>query len=263
MHILEQKIRAARQENREALIPFVTAGFPTPNRFWNIIEELDANGADLIEIGVPFSDPVADGPVVEAASVRALAQGITLDRILQNLIDRAAAGKTMRAGLVLMGYLNPFLQYGLERFAERAAAGGVQGCIVPDLPLEESGPLRQALDRHGIALIPLVASNTPPERMREYAPGAQGYVYVVSVLGVTGERKTLPPEATDTLRLAKQIFDVPTALGFGLCNPDQLADVPADAKPDAVIFGSALIRHLDEGGSAAAFLHAWKKEASN
>ena len=258
MHLLEQKLRQAGKEGREALIPFVTAGFPTPERFWNVIDELDANGADVIEIGVPFSDPMADGPVVEAASVRALACGVSLDGILNALAERAAGGKKTRAGLVLMGYLNPFLQYGIERFAERVAAGGVQGCIVPDLPLEESGPLREALERRDIALIPLVGSNTPPERMREYAACAQGYVYVVSVLGVTGERRGLPAEVTATLRRARQAFRVPVALGFGLREPAQLAGVPEDARPDAVIFGSALLRHLDSGGTPAAFMQVWR-----
>ena len=174
MSFLEQKIRDAHTAGRTALIPFVTAGFPTLDTFWGIIEELDANGADVIEIGVPFSDPVADGPVVEDASRRALEQGVSLNWIMDGLRQRAG---NFKAGIVLMGYLNPFLQYGLERFAADAAQAGVSGCIVPDLPLDESAPIRATLKAHGIALIALVGQNTPEERMREYAAVSEGYVY--------------------------------------------------------------------------------------
>lgn len=258
MHILEKRIRQAGEAGRQALVPFVTAGFPTPDRFEAILDDLDANGADIIEIGVPFSDPVADGPVVEAASVRALADGISLARILALLNERAAAGRRLRAGLVLMGYVNPFLQYGVERFAAEAAQAGVSGCIIPDLPLEEADLFRKPLESQGIALIPLVASNTSLERMREYAAVSQGYVYVVSVLGVTGERQGLPPAVTDTLRRARRAFRLPVALGFGLREPAQLAGLPPEAMPDAVIFGSSLLRHLDAGGSVAQFMNVWR-----
>lgn len=259
MHFLEEKIRKATQAGREAFIPFITAGFPSPERFPAVLDEVDAAGADIIEIGVPFSDPMADGPVVEAASVRALADGVTLQNILDSLRRRVDTGRRLKAGLVLMGYLNPFLQYGMERLADEAKAAGVHGCIIPDLPLEESEACRATLAARDIALIPLVGSNTPLERMREYAAVAQGYVYVVSVLGVTGERQGLPPEVADTLRRARQAFALPLALGFGLREPAQLADVPTDAKPDAVIFGSALLRHIDAGGHAGDFLSVWKR----
>ncbi len=257
MSLLEQNIRDAHAAGRTALIPFVTAGFPTPDRFWGIIEELDANGADVIEIGAPFSDPVADGPVVEDASRRALEQGITLHWIMDGLRERAGRFK---AGLVLMGYLNPFLKYGLERFAADAAACGVSGCIVPDLPLDESGPMRATLKAHGMDLIALVGQNTTLERMKEYAAVSEGYVYVVSVLGTTGARTGLPPQVEDTLRRAKEAFPLPLALGFGLQRPEQLEAIPADIRPDAAVFGSALLKHLDAGKSAKAFLDVWTGE---
>lgn len=256
MHPLEEKIRRAAAQGRAALIPFVTAGFPTTASFWKALEELDANGADIIEIGVPFSDPVADGPVVEEASRRALEQGVSLRWIMDGLRERRGR---FSACLVLMGYYNPFLQYGLERFAADAAEVGVSGCIVPDLPLEESAPLRHALDARGVALITLVGPNTAPDRMTEYAAVSQGYVYVVSVLGITGARQGLPPQVSDTLRRARQAFTTPLALGFGLREPSQLAELPADIRPDAVVFGSALLRHLDAGGSPAEFLRTWKE----
>ena len=256
MTFLEQKIRDAHTAGRTALIPFVTAGFPTLDTFWGIIEELDANGADVIEIGVPFSDPVADGPVVEDASRRALEQGVSLNWIMDGLKQRAG---NFKAGIVLMGYLNPFLQYGLERFAADAAQAGVSGCIVPDLPLDESAPVRTTLKAHGIDLIALVGQNTSEERMREYAAVSEGYVYVVSVLGTTGARTGLPPQVEETLRRARKAFNLPLALGFGLQHPDQLAAIPADIRPDAAVFGSALLKHLDKGNTAKAFLEVWTR----
>ena len=233
-----------------------SAGFPTLDTFWGIIEELDANGADVIEIGVPFSDPVADGPVVEDASRRALEQGVSLNWIMDGLKQRAG---NFKAGIVLMGYLNPFLQYGLERFAADATQAGVSGCIVPDLPLDESAPVRTTLKAHGIDLIALVGQNTSEERMREYAAVSEGYVYVVSVLGTTGARTGLPPQVEETLRRARKAFNLPLALGFGLQHPDQLAAIPADIRPDAAVFGSALLKHLDKGNTAKAFLEVWTR----
>lgn len=161
--------------------------------------ELDENGADIIEIGVPFSDPVADGPVVEAASRRALSDGVNLRGILRELMERKGL---IKSGVVLMGYLNPFLQYGLENLARDAEKGGVHGFIVPDLPFEESGPMRAALKERGIALIPLVGPNTGVERMLLYAAESEGYVYVVSVMGITGERADLAPQVAATMAVA-------------------------------------------------------------
>ena len=244
MTFLEQKIRDAHTAGRTALIPFVTAGFPTLDTFWGIIEELDANGADVIEIGVPFSDPVADGPVVEDASRRALEQGVSLNWIMDGLKQRAG---NFKAGIVLMGYLNPFLQYGLERFAADAAQAGVSGCIVPDLPLDESAPVRTTLKAHGIDLIALVGQNTSEERMREYAAVSEGYVYVVSVLGTTGARTGLPPQVEETLRRARKAFNLPLALvkmarDMGLDIP-QMTDNPMMQKIDL-----GMIMQLIESG---------------
>ena len=255
MHILEEKIRAALSRGKRALIPFITAGYPDSTNFWPTLMELDENGADIIEIGVPFSDPVADGPVVEAASRQALAEGVNLSDLLAELMKRKGF---LQAGLVLMGYYNPFLQYGLERFAEDAAKAGVHGCIVPDLPLDESLPMRSALKEKGIALISLVGPNTNEERMRRYAEVSEGYVYVVSVMGVTGARKELPEELEMTLLRARACFTLPMALGFGLQDPKQLEHLLPAAMPDAVVFGSALLRYLAEGKPAADFLARWK-----
>jgi len=241
------------------LIPFITAGHPSPEKFWNVLCELDDNGADVIEIGVPFTDPVADGPVIEAASQQALERGVTLCWILDGLRERRG---TFKAKLVLMGYLNPFLQYGFERLAEEAEAIGVYGFVIPDLPLDEDAEYRAALRGRGIHLIPLVAPNTSLERMREYAAVSSGYVYVVSVLGITGERKGgLPDNVRATLSRARKAFKLPVALGFGFSYPAQLDAIPPDERPDAVVFGSALVRHLSEGGSATEFMRRWIRQA--
>ena len=257
MHILEKKIREASAEGRTALIPFVTAGYPTLEKFWGIIEELDASGADVIEIGVPFSDPVADGPVVEGASVEALANGVTLRWIMEGLRERQGR---FRAGILLMGYMNPFLQYGLEKLAAEAQEVGVHGFIVPDLPFDEAEDMRRVFSAHGLALIPLVGPNTSEERMKLYADVSEGYVYVVSVMGTTGERASLPPEVPDVLSRVRRVFKLPVALGFGLRSPQQLEDLPEDIRPDAAVFGSSLLRHIAAEKSPADFMAVWKKE---
>lgn len=253
MSELQERIENAVKSGRMALIPFLTAGFPTPERFWEALKELDENGADIIEIGVPFSDPVADGPVVEMASVKALEHGVSLARILSDLKKRKGQFK---AELVLMGYYNPFLQYGLENLARDAADAGVAGFIVPDLPLDESGPIKTALTAKKLDLIPLVGPNTSLERMRQYAETATGYAYVVSVMGITGVRQGLPPEVTATIERARQAFGpLPVVLGFGVREPAQLEEVRD--KLHGVVFGSALIKHIDNGGTAGQFMQQW------
>lgn len=256
MHELERRIRNAAAMGRTAVIPFITAGFPTPADFWRHFSDIDQAGVDIIEIGVPFSDPVADGPVVEEASRRALAAGINIADILADLTVRRP-----RAAVVLMGYYNPFLQYGLKKLAREAHRAGVSGLIIPDLPIDEAGELLAALEEYDIALVPLVGPNTGMERMRLYSQGAKGYAYVVSVMGITGERKNLAPAVAETMQRARSVFDVPLALGFGLSHPRQLAELPQAAMPDAAVIGSALLRHIDSGATAGSFLKCWFGDA--
>lgn len=251
--ILTARIMEALGAGRKALIPFLPGGFPDKDRFFDELDALDAGGADVIEIGVPFSDPVADGPVVERASLDCLLNGTCLSWLLGELSRRKGRYK---AGLVLMGYYNPFLQYGLEQLAADAAEAGVTGFIVPDLPLEETGPMTEALGKYGLDLIPLVGLNTSEERLAAYAKNARGFVYFVSVLGTTGMRETLPTEIVERLKIVRRIFDVPVALGFGIKSPEQLAAF--GDLIDAVVFGSALIAHIDDGGTAAAFMARWR-----
>ncbi|MDR1038717.1 MAG: tryptophan synthase subunit alpha [Deltaproteobacteria bacterium] len=272
--VLAEAIRKTKGEGRCGRIPFLTGGYPTPHSFWDVLGELCESGADIVEIGVPFSDPVADGPAVAEAGRRALEEGVTLRWILEGLSRRRYP-----VPLVLMSYANPLVQYGwaeaaaslpgggggqalggtlrksLATLASAAAAAGIAGVIVPDLPLEESGPFRGAFGPEGIGLIPLVGPNTTRDRMAEYVPFARGYVYVVSVLGITGVRRGLPPEAEETLRRARSVFGLPLALGFGIKEPSQLKGI--GCPPDAVIFGSALLRHLAEGGRARDFMAPW------
>lgn len=267
MHPLEQKIRKAKEEGRIAIIPFLTAGFPNREDFWKYLDELDMGGADVIEIGVPFSDPVADGPVVEKASRKSLEQGITLKEILATLKERnkkddASSSRKISAGIVLMGYLNPFLQYGLEKLAKDAEEAGVGGIIVPDLPFEESHLVSKILQKHHIALIPLVGLNTSPERMMLYSRDAQGYVYVISVMGITGERNALSEGVGKMIEQARKIFKVPVALGFGLKHPDQLNELKGGQKPDAAVFGSALLTHLEKNEKPEDFLKPWREKIS-
>jgi tryptophan synthase alpha chain len=264
---LTDAILSAKAEGRPARIPFLTAGYPDPARFWESLAALDANGADIIEVGIPFSDPVADGPVIAAASQEALGQGAGLAWALEGLRQRK-----LKAPIVVMSYANPLLRHGWDRaggvtIAERTWSSlktlgealkdaGVSGAIVPDLPLEESKPYREALGLSGIELIALVGPNTTKARMEEYREVAKGYVYVVSVLGTTGVREGLPPEVRDTLVRARGVFSLPLALGFGIKEPGQLEGL-GGCLPDAVIFGSALLRHLKSGKDAASFMKPW------
>lgn len=252
--VLTARIMEALGAGRKALIPFLPGGFPDKERFFDELDALDEGGADIIEIGIPFSDPVADGPVVEKASLDCLINGTCLSWLLHELTLRKGRYK---AGIVLMGYYNPFLQYGLDNLAADAAEAGVHGFVVPDLPLEETGPMAAALAPYDLDLVPLVGLNTSEDRLAAYAAKARGFVYFVSVLGTTGMRDSLPAEITERLAAVRRIFDVPVALGFGIKSPEQLKEL--SGLIDAAVFGSSLIRHLDAGGDSAGFMARWTK----
>lgn len=257
---LKLRILTANAQGRVAFIPFVPAAFPSADSFWTAFEDLNAGGADIIEIGVPFSDPVADGTVIAEASQKAIENGGSLDYIFNGLRRRVGQ---YSCGLVLMGYFNPFLQYGPERLARECEETGVHGLIIPDLPIDEDAEFRAILSKHGVALISLVGPNTSRERMALYAEaeGRDGFVYVVSALGTTGVRKDFQAtrdSAMSTLILARTVFDdLPLALGFGISTREQFdsAQLPADA----AVVGSALVRFLAQGGSAADFATQWHR----
>jgi tryptophan synthase alpha chain len=231
----------AGQDKRAALMPYLMGGFPDVETSRAIGDACIDAGADLLELGIPFSDPLADGPVIQAAGTHALSAGATPDLIL-GVCEALAA----RAPIVLMTYVNIVLARGYERFADQAASAGAAGLIVPDVPLEESAELRAACDAHGLALVPLVAPTTPDERMARIGAQARGFVYTVSVVGTTGERAAT--DASGLLARVKASTDVPVALGFGISTAQQAAKAAADGA-DGVIVGSRLVRAAAESNT--------------
>ena len=227
--------RAAREEGRAALMPYLMGGFPDQETATAVAGAYADAGADLIELGVPFSDPLADGPTIHAADTAALAAGATLESVLETC---AAVGE--RVPVALMVYANMVLATGPAEFAQRAAAAKASAVIVPDLPLEEQTPIREALGEEGLALVPLVAPTTPAARRAQICAMAEGFVYLVSTVGVTGERQQLPPELTALISAAKDEASVPVAVGFGISTPEQAATVGQLA--DGVIIGTRLVR---------------------
>lgn len=231
---------------RAALMPYLMAGFPDVETSVRVATAYADAGADLVELGVPFSDPLADGPVIHAAATAALERGVTLHEVLE------AGGRIAELlPVVLMCYANPLYARGPERFAAELAERGISGLIVPDLPLEESGPVLAACDAHGIALVPLVAPTTPDPRMVQIGRIARGFVYTVSVTGTTGERASSTPDAGALLARVKAHSPVPVALGFGISDGAQAAAAAA-AGADGVIVGSRLVRAVAEAAEQGA-----------
>lgn len=234
---------AAAAEGRAALMPYMMAGYPDRETGLAVAEAYVDAGADLIELGVPFSDPLADGPAIHAAATKALEAGATLATALEAC---RAAGD--RVPVVFMAYANMVLAHGgAAEFARLAQAAGAAGAIVPDLPLDEAGDVREAFAAAGLALVPLLAPTTPAERRRQICQAARGFVYVVSTVGTTGERDQIPPALAELVEATKGEAEIPVAVGFGIGTPQQAAQVGQVA--DGVIIGSRLVRAADEGGS--------------
>jgi len=247
---IERAFEAARTEGRAALMPYMMAGFPDREASLAIASAYADSGADLIELGVPFSDPLADGPVIHAAATEALEAGATLETALE--VCRSVSD---RVPVVLMTYVNMVLAHGgAAEFARRAAEAGAAGAIVPDLPLGEAEDVRDAFAAAGLALVPLVAPTTPPERRAAICAAACGFVYVVSTVGTTGERAEVPAALADLVAATKAEAEVPVAVGFGIGTPEQAAEVGRIA--DGVIVGSRLVRAAAEAGSADAAAEA-------
>lgn len=236
--------RAARHP---ALIPYITAGYPTVADTAALLAVLADAGADIIELGVPFSDPVADGPTIQRASQRAIEQGVTLGSVLELLTAFRAHRDTP---VVLFSYLNPVLAYGTGRFCTDAVAAGAQGLLLTDLPLGGDPGLEVMLEASPLALVRLVAPTTPAERALRIAERAQGFVYYIARLGVTGAGHELRPELVRELRALRQQTSTPLAVGFGVSTPAHAALLAREA--DGVVVGSALIDALDAGGTRAA-----------
>ncbi|MDR1374238.1 MAG: tryptophan synthase subunit alpha [Treponema sp.] len=237
-------------KSKKAFIGFVTGGDPAIEKSEEFILEMIRAGADLVEIGVPFSDPIAEGPVIQAANLRALASGTTLEKLFR-LVERLR--KKTQVPLVFLSYLNPVFRYGpnghgYDPFFARAAAAGLDGIIIPDLPFEEQGELRPAAASHGIDLISLIAP-TSEARIRDIARAATGFVYLVSSLGVTGVRSEITTDLASMVTAVQSAADIPIAVGFGIHSPAQAADIARLA--DGVIVGSAIVGIIAEHGEAA------------
>lgn len=244
----EERIAAAfesaRSDGRAALMPYMMGSYPDPEAALTVAAAYAEAGADLVELGIPFSDPLADGPVIHAAATRALEAG---GSFAQSLRAVEALGEIPA---VVMCYANMVMTIGPAEFAESLVTAGASGAIVPDLPLEESNEVREALSGAGLALIPLIAPTTPPERRKRICEVATGFVYTVSDVGVTGERARLPTELTALVSAAQAAASVPVAVGFGISTPEQVAEAGRIA--DGVIVGSRLVRELSGGSDVAA-----------
>jgi len=238
-----------RGAGKPAFVAFLTAGDPSLDRTVEAAHELDRAGVDVLELGVPFSDPLADGPVIQRASERALARGVTLPRVLET-VERIREGSELP--LLLFSYYNPLLQHGLARLAREAKAAGVDGVLVTDLPPEEAGEWVAAARAADLDTVFLASPTSPPERLLRVAEASRGFVYAISRTGVTGERQSLSEDARPLVERLRGLTQVPVALGFGLSSPEQVREAAAVA--DGVVVGSALVRFLEEhpGGDLGA-----------
>jgi tryptophan synthase alpha chain len=253
-----------KRAGKKALVPFITAGFPSLEIFPRLLMAV-SELADVVEIGVPFSDPLADGPVIQQASQAALEQGVTLPWILETLAD-CQARERMKSPLVLMSYLNPLLQYAQGDVFAAARRSQVAGLIVPDLPVEESEAFEAQARAHQLDLICLVAPTTGSDRATYIAERSQGFVYLVSITGVTGARNTFPPETFQFLERMRQLTDKPLCIGFGISQPDQVQQIAPYV--DGVIVGSGLLRAImnapsDPIRAAQDFLQPIKQALAN
>jgi tryptophan synthase alpha chain len=245
MTSISEKFTYLRDRAQCALIPFITAGDPDLATTAEALRLLDRQGADIIELGVPYSDPLADGPVIQAAATRALAAGTKLEDVLEMLKQVAP---TLQAPIVLFTYYNPILNRGIQQFLTDVKAAGVKGLVVPDLPLEEADTLLKPAHEFGIELILLVAPTSPTERIKSIAEQSQGFIYLVSTTGVTGMRNQLEGRVRDLLLMLRQVTDKPIGVGFGISQPDQAKQV-MEWGADGVIVGSAFVKRLNEGST--------------
>lgn len=230
----------------KAFIPFITAGDPSLAKTEEFILEMERAGADLIEIGIPFSDPIAEGVVIQEADIRSLAAGTTTDKVFDMVLDLR---KKTEIPLVFMTYVNPVSHYGYEKFFSRCQEAGIDGIIIPDLPFEEKGELEDIAAAHGVDLISMIAP-TSKQRIRDIAREAKGFLYVVSSMGVTGTREEIRTDLGEILKEIRKVTDLPAAVGFGINTPEQAAEIAAVA--DGVIVGSAIVKLAARYGGHAA-----------
>jgi len=246
-------ITAANDAGRPALVPFITAGYPAPETFVQTLKSVATVG-DVVEVGIPFSDPMADGMTIQRSSFEALRQGVSLKWIFEQLDE---AKDDTDAPLVMMSYLNPLLAFGYDRLARRARETGVCGFIVPDLPFEESDELRAALEAEGLGLIQLVTPATPDARLRKLCDASRGFVYAVTITGITGGDAGLPADLADYLDKVTAVSSLPVCAGFGIRAAGDVAAVGAHAA--GAIVGSALVEVLERGEDPREFLGSLRR----
>lgn len=243
MGAVAKQIETLRDRGQCALIPFITAGDPDLETTAKALQVLDRSGADLIELGVPYSDPLADGPVIQAAATRALQRGTRLEQVLEML---KAISPPLQAPIILFTYYNPILNRGVASFMQQIAAAGASGLVIPDLPLEEVEGVLEAAKNAGIEVILLVAPTSPKQRIEAIAQHSQGFIYLVSVTGVTGMRSQIESRVQTLLTELHSVTDKPIGVGFGISQPSQAKQV-MEWGADAVIVGSAFVKRLAEG----------------
>lgn len=244
-------------ENGKAFIAFITCGDPDLDTTEKIIETMAENGVDMIELGIPFSDPTAEGPVIQAANLRGLAQGVTTDKVF-DMIRRVR--KRVSIPMVFMTYANVVFSYGTERFIKTAAEVGMSGLILPDVPYEEKAEFADVCKKYGLDLISLIAP-TSDERIGMIASSAEGFVYCVSSLGVTGTRSEITSDIDSMIASVRENTDIPVAIGFGISNPEQAAQMAA--KSDGIIIGSAIVKLIEKyGKDSVPYVKEFVKEIS-
>lgn len=245
MNRIDQKFTDLKARGKKAFIAFITAGDPSLEATEALVPELEKAGADIIELGVPFSDPMADGMTIQEASFRSLARGTTPAKILE-LVRRLR--KVTEVPIALMSYYNPIFHYGDEKFVADAKAAGVDGLIIPDLPVTEADDLRRAASKHDVAVVFFLAPTTTKARMAGIVKAASGFVYFVSVAGVTGARAAVPADLARKVKLARSMTKVPVCVGFGVSTPQQVKDIATFA--DGVIVGSAIVKEIERNAAA-------------
>ncbi|WOX24934.1 tryptophan synthase subunit alpha [Streptomyces solicathayae] len=247
IQLLSDTLATAKAENRAALIAYLPAGFPTVDGGIEAIKAVFDGGADIVEVGLPHSDPVLDGPVIQTADDIALRGGVRIADVMRTVKEaHAATGKPV----LVMTYWNPIDRYGVERFTEELAAAGGAGCILPDLPVQESAVWRRHADKHGLATVFVVAPSSKDERLATITAAGSGFVYAASLMGVTGTRESVGAEAADLVRRTRATADLPVCVGLGVSNAAQAREVAGFA--DGVIVGSAFVKRMLDADEATA-----------
>jgi tryptophan synthase alpha chain len=245
MNRIEEKFAQLKKKSGKAFISYITAGDPNLRRTEQLVLALERAGTDIIELGIPFSDPLADGKTNQEAAERALKNNVTLKQVIE--LVKNLRQKT-QIPIVFFTYLNPVYQYGYENFAKDAANAGVDGVLALDMPPEEAGPLKKELDKSGVHSIFLIAPTSTEERIKKITTQANGFIYYVSRTGVTGEQKSMSTDIEEHINLIRKYSDLPIAVGFGISNPEHVSEIAKSA--DGVVVGSAIVRRVGEGGDS-------------